>query len=197
MNPGMLLQPALGENPSRLSNIPFWDRCQKNEPGKIYETTFQRDFKSCAFIMKRAAFPQPVLAKVEHRDLQHIKEFQTEARRAFSSHHPRPISRIPAWTGLVTNLKMHSDERYLNFNTTQSESFPHLPALPVSTRHRPSPPVVAVQGNQQEDKLPHTTHRVSFVPHKIMPLSKAKTKHLGRLDTSVFISLYFSGFSVC
>ncbi|KAL7867287.1 hypothetical protein AOLI_G00151010 [Acnodon oligacanthus] len=178
VNSGTFFQPGFGDNVSRLSNIPFWDGHRTDELKKTYETTVQRDFKSVGHLTKRAAVPRPVLAQVEHKDLQHIKEFQTEAGRAFTPYHVEPINRIPAWTRLVTKLKMHSDKQYLNFHTTQSESFQHLAQMPF-VRCKPSRLVMAALANWQEDKPPNTTQRASYVPHKISPIVRPVMKPLG------------------
>ncbi|KAL7855103.1 hypothetical protein SRHO_G00172930 [Serrasalmus rhombeus] len=178
VNSGTFFQPSFGDNVSRLSNIPFWGGRQTNELKKTYETTVQRDFKSVGHLTKRAAVTRPVLAQVEHKDLQHIKEFQTEAGRAFTPYHVEPINRIPAWTRLVTNLKMHSDKQYLNFHTTQSESFQHLVHIPF-VRCKPARPVMAALANWREDKPPNTTQRASYVPQKTSPIVRPVMKPLG------------------
>ncbi|XP_026803746.2 uncharacterized protein si:dkey-13m1.5 [Pangasianodon hypophthalmus] len=168
-----LPHPSFGENLSRLSNIPFWGGYQTDE--KPYETTFRQDFKSFASLIKRAAIHHPSLAKVEHKDLQHIREYETEVASSFTPHRLSPLSRIPAWTKLTTNLKMHSDQRYKEFHTTQAESFQHLPML--SAVPRPVHLFLAASMKQGDDKLPETTQRASYVSHKVSPVVRADRKH--------------------
>lgn len=166
-------QPSFGENLSRLSHIPFWGENQA-----AYETTFQQDFKSFASLTKRAAIHQPSLAKVDQKDLQHIREYETEVAHSFPPHHLSPLSRIPAWTKLTTNLKMHSDRRYKDFHTTQAESFQHRP-MPLAVP-RSVPLFLATTVTQRDEKLPETTQRESYVSHEVSPVVRADRKHQGQ-----------------
>ncbi|XP_076880849.1 uncharacterized protein LOC143528822 isoform X2 [Brachyhypopomus gauderio] len=172
VNMDTFLHPPLGENLSRLSLMPLWAGHQRHGPEKTYETTFQKDFQSFPSLTKRAAVPRPATAEVEHRDLRRIKEYETEVARSFSSHPTAPLSRIQAWTKLVTNLKTHSDQRFQDFRTIHSESFRHPPAS--SAVSSPVHPALAVKVKQRKDELPDTTHRASYVAHKVSPVLKAK-----------------------
>lgn len=163
--------PSLGENLSRLSRVPFWGRNQTNE--KPYETTFHQDINPFASSAKRAA-----VANVQHKDLEHIREYETEMASSFMPYRLSPLGRIPAWTRLTTNLKMHSDQRYKDFHTTQAASFqppPMLSALP-----RPAHLSLAASMKHGDDKLPETTQRESYVSHKSSPVVRADRKHRGQ-----------------
>ncbi|KAG7327661.1 hypothetical protein KOW79_009267 [Hemibagrus wyckioides] len=182
------------ENLSRLSHIPFWGENQA-----AYETTFQQDFKSFASLTKRAAIHQPSLAKVDQKDLQHIREYETEVAHSFPPHRLSPLSRIPAWTKLTTNLKMHSDQRYKDFHTTQAESFQHRP-MPLAVP-RPVPLFLATTVTQRDEKLPETTQKESYVSHEVSPLVRAERKHqdaapgiTGDKKFSLFSSSYNDAF---
>ncbi|KAK3532979.1 hypothetical protein QTP70_006209 [Hemibagrus guttatus] len=160
---------------------------------------FQQDFKSFASLMKRVAIHQPSLAKVDHKDLQHIREYETEVAHSFPPHRLSPLSRIPAWTKLTTNLKMHSDQRYKDFHTTQAESFQHHP-MPSSVP-RPVPLFLATTVTQRDEKLPETTQRESYVSHKVSPVVRADRKHqdaapgiIGNKKFSFFSSSYNDAF---
>ncbi|KAG9266700.1 hypothetical protein AMEX_G19347 [Astyanax mexicanus] len=177
MNAGALLQPASGGNLSRLSNLPFWERRWKDGPEKTYETTSQKSFRPLPSITKTAAVTKPLPAQVVHRDLQHIKEYESESAKAFSSHNPVPITRVPGWTKYGTNWTMHSDDRCTNFHSTQSESFQSLNTA--SSTHRAVPPVDSVQLSYAQYKLPDSTQKETYIPQTVSPIIRAKVKHLG------------------
>lgn len=181
-----LPRPSFGENLSRLSHIPFWGRNQADE--KSYETIFHQDFKPFASLAKRAAIHHPSLAKIEHKDLEHIREYETEVASSFTPHRLSPLSRIPAWTKLATNLIMHSDHRYKDFHTTQTPSFQHLPML--SAGPKPVHLFLAASMKQGDEKLPETTQRESYVSLKASPVVRADRKHQGQSwSIHVLISL--------
>uniref|UniRef100_A0A3B1IT02 Uncharacterized protein n=1 Tax=Astyanax mexicanus TaxID=7994 RepID=A0A3B1IT02_ASTMX len=172
MNAGALLQPASGGNLSRLSNLPFWERRWKDGPEKTYETTSQKSFRPLPSITKTAAVTKPLPAQVVHRDLQHIKEYESESAKAFSSHNPVPITRVPGWTKYGTNWTMHSDDRCTNFHSTQSESFQSLNTA--SSTHRAVPPVDSVQLSYAQYKLPDSTQKETYIPQTVSPIIRAK-----------------------
>ncbi|XP_062869375.1 uncharacterized protein si:dkey-13m1.5 [Trichomycterus rosablanca] len=97
-------------------------------------------------------------------------------------HHPTVFSTCtPAWTKLTTNFKMHTDQRHQSFSTTQTDSFQPFHLL--STRPRPVNVVKTAEIKKQAEKLPETTQRESYVAHKVSPVIKADTKHLGGFPT--------------
>lgn len=142
-------QPSFGETLSRLSHIPFWGRYQTEE--KAYETTFQQDFKSFASLTKRAAIHHSSLAKVEHKDLQHIRKYETEVASSFTT------------SPLIAFHLLARSQHGPNIPPiwkcwTQAESFQHRPTL--SAVPRPVRLFLAASMKQGDDKLPETTRRV-------------------------------------
>lgn len=176
----LIQAPLTGKDFLRSSHIPFWSSDNSNRPDQTFKTTFQKDFNSYASFPKRGAIPRPTPAQVEHKDLGWIKDYLTEAVKSYSYHPGIEISRTPAWTKLCTNFKMHTDPRHVNFFTTQMDGFQHLS----STHTAPGliRPVMAIKKNQQEEKLPETTHKATFTPYNVSPIVKAKVKHLGQFD---------------
>ncbi len=153
------------------TNIPFLDR---NNPD-AFSTRFKEDFQP--FYSKKAEpVSQPAPAQVDHKDLRHIKEYLTEA---MVSYHPHPLSqmtRTPRWPTLCTNFKMQADPREVAFLTTQSEKFRPEPFQPPPTPIRQTE---AIKKIQQVEKLPESTNKASFAPHRGSPAVKASAKHLG------------------
>uniref|UniRef100_A0A667YUR2 Uncharacterized protein n=1 Tax=Myripristis murdjan TaxID=586833 RepID=A0A667YUR2_9TELE len=112
---------------------------------------------------------------LEHKDLEHIREYQTEMVRSYQRHKQPEITRIPRWTRLCTNFKMPTDHRDATFLTTHSHSFQSWPTL-LPSIIRPAP---AIKRMKTAEPFPESTQRASFTAHYISPVVKASIKHLG------------------
>ncbi|MGH0182183.1 UNVERIFIED_CONTAM: hypothetical protein FKN15_008674 [Acipenser sinensis] len=150
--------------------------------------TMKSTFKSHFLPVTATRLPlsqQPKPAQVEHKDLLQTKEFQSETCNAFSLKQLDPIERVPAWSRLTTNFRMHGDPRSDTFITIHSSHF-----KPRLAGHIPSRTTVAYQkgggymgpvcGDREEFTLP-LTEQSAYEGHdvRLHPTVRAPCKHLG------------------
>uniref|UniRef100_A0A3B4U4D7 Si:dkey-13m1.5 n=1 Tax=Seriola dumerili TaxID=41447 RepID=A0A3B4U4D7_SERDU len=136
--------------------------------------TAMEDFKPCSS-KKAEPVPQPMPAQVDHKDLRHVKEYKTEAMVSYHPHSLPQITRTPRWTKLCTNFKMQTDPKEVTFLTTHSEKLQPQPFQAPPTPIRQSE---AIKKIQQVEKLPKSTYKATFNPHRGSPVVKPTVKHL-------------------
>ncbi|XP_037626106.1 uncharacterized protein LOC119488471 [Sebastes umbrosus] len=115
------------------------------------------------------------MPQVDHKDLRHIKEYLTEAKASYPCHSLPEITRTPCWTKFYTNFKMQTDPGEVAFLTTQAQTYQPWPFQPRPTpiRHPEAAKMI-----QHVGKLPESTNKASFTPHRHCPVVKATAKHL-------------------
>ncbi|XP_029905510.1 uncharacterized protein LOC115357890 [Myripristis murdjan] len=185
--------PPTGKDALLSTHIPF---LYMND-SESFTTSSQECFRCFSPVRRRETVPQPIPAQLEHKDLEHIREYQTEMVRSYQRHKQPEITRIPRWTRLCTNFKMPTDHRDATFLTTHSHSFQSWPTL-LPSIIRPAP---AIKRMKTAEPFPESTQRASFTAHYISPVVKASIKHLegfptlkgdGRLHS--FVSQYKDSF---
>lgn len=165
----MIQARPVGKEFLRSTNIPFLD----SSPD-AFSTCFREDFQP--FPSKKAEPSQPTQAQVDHTELRHIEEYLTEAMLSYQRHPLPQVTHTPRWTMLSTNFKMHTDTREVAFLTTHSQKFQPQPFQPPPAPIRQT---LDIKKIQHEEKLPESTSKASFIPHRGCPVVKATVKHLG------------------
>ncbi|MGH0168744.1 UNVERIFIED_CONTAM: hypothetical protein FKN15_055238 [Acipenser sinensis] len=155
--------------------------------------TMKSTFKSHFLPVTATRLPlsqQPKPAQVEHKDLLQTKEFQSETCNAFSLKQLDPIERVPAWSRLTTNFRMHGDPRSDTFITIHSSHFKprlagHIPSRTTVAYQKGGGYVGPVCGDREEFTLP-LTEQSAYEGHdvRLHPTVRAPCKHLGKMSFS-------------
>ncbi|MGH0121471.1 UNVERIFIED_CONTAM: hypothetical protein FKN15_023769 [Acipenser sinensis] len=152
--------------------------------GDTMKSTFKSYFLP-ATANKLRLSQQPKPAQVEHKDLLQTKEFQSETCNAFSLKQLDPIERVPAWSRLTTNFRMHGDPRSDTFITIHSSHFKprlagHIPSRTTVAYQKGGGYVGPVCGDREEFTLP-LTEQSAYEGHdvRLHPTVRAPCKHLG------------------